>query len=68
MCRCCCRTPPQTAAVCLSCSTGAVLTWCPKDSLVRNMLGTLKSKDKPVDLKVYPVHVTKDGNIWTKLR
>jgi nitrite reductase/ring-hydroxylating ferredoxin subunit len=50
------------------CSTGAVLKWCPQDSAIRGLLGTLKSKDKAVPLKVYPVHVTKDGSVWTKLR
>lgn len=49
-------------------STGAVLKWCPKDNPVRGLLGTLKSKEDPVDLQVYPVHISKDGNIWTKLR
>lgn len=49
-------------------STGAVLKWCPKDNLVRGLLGTLKSKEKPVDLTVYPVHIAGDGGIWTKLR
>lgn len=49
-------------------SSGAVLKWCPKDNPIRGLLGTLKSKETPVDLTVYPVHVTKDGNVWTKLR
>lgn len=60
--------PLFAVCVCVCCSTGAVLTWCPKDNPVRSLLGTLKSKDQPVDLKVYPVHVTQDGSVWTKLR
>lgn len=57
-----------SAFLLLMCSSGAVLKWCPKDTPVRGLLGTLKSKDTPVDLVVYPVHVTKDGGVWTKLR
>lgn len=48
-------------------ATGAVLKWCPKDNPMRSLLGTLKSVEKSTPLKVYPVHITKDGNIWTKL-
>lgn len=48
-------------------ATGAVLKWCPRDNPMRNLLGTLKRAEKATPLKVYPVHVTKDGNIWTKL-
>ena len=48
-------------------ATGAVLKWCPKDNAMRSLLGTLKSREKSMPLKVYPVHITKDGNIWTKL-
>eukprot|EP00882_Tetradesmus_deserticola_P019273 GHRQ01020734.1.p1 GENE.GHRQ01020734.1~~GHRQ01020734.1.p1 ORF type:complete len:110 (+),score=27.09 GHRQ01020734.1:214-543(+) len=48
-------------------ATGAVLKWCPKDSPMRSLLGTLKSTVKATPLQVYPVHVTQDGSIWTKL-
>eukprot|EP00877_Chromochloris_zofingiensis_P012016 jgi/Chrzof1/7068/Cz02g09170.t1 len=47
--------------------TGAVLKWCPKDSLVRNVLGTLKSNQEPTPLKAYPTYVTSKGDIWVKL-
>ena len=47
--------------------TGAVVTWCPKDTPVRNVLGTLKGSAQPQPLPVYPVHITKDGNIFIKL-
>lgn len=46
---------------------GAVLKWCPKDNPMRSLLGTLKSTVKATPLQVYPVHVTQDGSIWTKL-
>ncbi|WIA30630.1 hypothetical protein OEZ86_000708 [Tetradesmus obliquus] len=48
-------------------ATGAVLKWCPKDTRVRSLLGTLKSTVQATPLQVYPVHVTQDGSIWTKL-
>jgi hypothetical protein len=48
-------------------STGAVLKWCPADNPMRGLLGTLKSRADPTPLKVYPVHVTGDGSIYTKL-
>jgi len=40
--------------------TGKVVSWCPKNSLVRNVLGSLKDKSEPVDLPVYPVDVRGD--------
>lgn len=55
--------PPTSPA-----RAGAVLTWCPKDgNPMRSLLGTLKGKVEPTPLKVFPVHVTKDGDVWTKL-
>jgi hypothetical protein len=48
-------------------AAGAVLKWCPKDNPVRSLLGTLKSTVQATPLQVYPVHVTQDGSIWTKL-
>ncbi len=41
--------------------TGKVVSWCPKNSLVRNVLGSLKDKSEPVDLPVYPVDVRGDA-------
>ena len=46
-------------------TTGAVLEWCPKNNLLRNFLGGLKEKEKPVPLRVYPVVIGADG-IYTK--
>ena len=40
--------------------TGKVVSWCPKNSLVRNVLGSLKDKEEPVDLPVYAVDVRGD--------
>ena len=40
--------------------TGKVVSWCPKNSLVRNVLGRLKDKEEPVDLPVYAVDVRGD--------
>ena len=46
--------------------TGEVLEWCPKSgNPLRFMLGSLKEKEKPVPLQVYPVVVSSDG-IYTK--
>jgi nitrite reductase/ring-hydroxylating ferredoxin subunit len=47
--------------------TGAVITWCPKDTPVRSVLGTLKGTAQPQPLPVYPVHIPKDGSIFIKL-
>ncbi|QDZ23357.1 Rieske-like [2Fe-2S] domain-containing protein [Chloropicon primus] len=46
--------------------TGEVLEWCPKNNLLRNFLGGLKEKEKPIPLKVYPVVVGPDDGIYTK--
>ncbi|GBF87826.1 hypothetical protein Rsub_00537 [Raphidocelis subcapitata] len=49
-------------------ATGAVLKWCPSEgNLVRAALGTLKSKQPQVPLKVYPTNVTTDGTLSVKL-
>eukprot|EP00879_Flechtneria_rotunda_P002047 GHRR01002226.1.p1 GENE.GHRR01002226.1~~GHRR01002226.1.p1 ORF type:complete len:225 (+),score=52.89 GHRR01002226.1:244-918(+) len=48
-------------------ATGAVLKWCPKDNPMRTFLSTLKSAAEVTPLKVYPVHITQQGSIWTKL-
>ncbi|KAI7843646.1 hypothetical protein COHA_002885 [Chlorella ohadii] len=36
-------------------ATGKVLSWCPKNTLARKVLGGLKDRAEPVDLPVYPV-------------
>lgn len=36
---------------------GKVLSWCPKNTVARKLLGGLKDKSEPVDLPVYPVEV-----------
>jgi nitrite reductase/ring-hydroxylating ferredoxin subunit len=46
--------------------SGRVVSWCPKNSLVRNVLGSLKDKTEPEDLPVYPVEVRGD-DIWVNL-
>lgn len=38
-------------------ATGKVLSWCPKNTAVRSVLGALKDRSEPVDLTVYPVKV-----------
>ncbi|PRW39061.1 (2Fe-2S) ferredoxin [Chlorella sorokiniana] len=38
-------------------ATGKVLSWCPKNTLARKVLGGLKDRAEPVDLPVYPVQV-----------
>ena len=37
--------------------SGKVLSWCPKNSPVRSLLGGLKDKSEPVDLPVFPVQL-----------
>jgi hypothetical protein len=44
-----------------------VLTWCPKDSLVRNLLGALKAKAEPVNLQVFNTRVEPDGTVLVQL-
>ena len=34
-----------------------VLSWCPKNTLGRKILGALKDRSSPVDLPVYPARV-----------
>lgn len=51
-----------------SLETGEVLKWCPKDTPMRNVLGTLKKVEKPVNLKVYPVVIEPDTSIYVKMR
>jgi len=44
-----------------------VLTWCPKDNLMRNLLGALKSKSDPVRLMVFDTQLQSDGTVLVKL-
>ena len=46
--------------------TGKVISWCPKNNLLRRILGTLKDNVAPVDLTVHAVS-TKGGDVWVKL-
>lgn len=46
-------------------TTGEVIQWCPKNNLVRSMLGALKGAVDPIPLPVYPVKVEADGTILT---
>ena len=43
--------------------TGEVIEWCPKNNFLRNILGAMKEKEKPIPLKVYPVVLASDGSI-----
>ena len=38
-------------------ASGKVLSWCPKNTAVRSVLGALKDRSDPIDLQVYPVKV-----------
>merc|ERR1711924_113603 len=46
-------------------ATGEVIEWCPRNNLLRELLGRLKENEKPKALKVYPVVLGSDG-IYTK--
>eukprot|EP00873_Tetraselmis_striata_P029033 jgi/Tetstr1/449297/TSEL_003812.t1 len=41
-------------------NTGDVITWCPKNTFFRKVVGSLKDKSAPVPLKVYPAKVKGD--------
>ena len=45
---------------------GAVKTWCPQNTAARRLLGTMKSKEDPVPLRMYPVRVVEGGRIEVK--
>ena len=46
-------------------TTGEVITWCPKNTVIRSALGTLKGNAEQVPLPVYPTRVEADGKIFT---
>ena len=46
-------------------TTGAVITWCPKNNPIRKALGTLKASAEPVPLPVYPTRMEADGSVLT---
>ena len=46
--------------------SGEVALWCPRDSAVRKLLGTLKQVVDPVPLRTYPVVAAQDGRIYSK--
>ena len=50
-------------------SSGQVLEWCPTEGQgpVRAVLGALKSKQPPINLKVYPTRIEADGSLLVKL-
>lgn len=48
-------------------ATGKVLDWCPKNTPVRALLGTLKAKEQPERLKTYETAITESGNLYAKL-
>ena len=48
-------------------ASGKVLSWCPKNNLVRSVLGALKDKSEPIDLTVYPVRVVDNKKVLVKL-
>ena len=45
---------------------GAVLSWCPKNTVLRKVLGSLKDKAEPEALPVYPVRM-KGSAVWVNL-
>ena len=47
--------------------TGEVIKWCPGGGIIRNVLSSLKEKEAPVPLTVYPVKIGPDGEIYVKL-
>jgi nitrite reductase/ring-hydroxylating ferredoxin subunit len=47
-------------------ASGRVLSWCPKNNALRSVLGALKDKAEPTDLKTFPVEV-KGGAVYVKL-
>lgn len=47
-------------------ATGKVLSWCPKNTLARQVLGGLKDKTEPQDLPVYPVQLRPGGKVAVK--
>ena len=47
--------------------TGKVITWCPKNNLLRRVLGSLKDKVEPVDLPVYPTRVENGRTVYVNL-
>jgi nitrite reductase/ring-hydroxylating ferredoxin subunit len=46
-------------------TTGDVITWCPKNNVIRTALGTLKGAADPIPLPVYPARVEADGTVLT---
>lgn len=40
-----------------------VLSWCPKNTPLRKVLGALKDTSQPVDLRVYPTEV-RGEEVW----
>jgi nitrite reductase/ring-hydroxylating ferredoxin subunit len=46
--------------------SGKVVAWCPKNNPLRQVLGSLKDKSEPVDLRVYPVEIRKE-KVWVNL-
>ena len=38
-------------------AAGKVLSWCPKNTAARKVLGALKDHSDPVDLPMHPVQV-----------
>ncbi|KAK9915717.1 hypothetical protein WJX75_003085 [Coccomyxa subellipsoidea] len=46
--------------------SGKVLEWCPRNNPVRFLLGALKEKSQPKDLRVYPARVNGEGKIFVK--
>ncbi|KAL6767295.1 hypothetical protein ACKKBG_A39405 [Auxenochlorella protothecoides x Auxenochlorella symbiontica] len=48
-------------------ASGKVLSWCPKNNLFRKAIGSLKDKQDPIDLEVYPVKLASRGRLLVKL-
>jgi nitrite reductase/ring-hydroxylating ferredoxin subunit len=47
-------------------ATGKVISWCPKNTAVRKVLGALKDRAEPQDLPVFPVRL-EGSAVWVKL-
>ncbi|KAG0565082.1 hypothetical protein M758_8G158300 [Ceratodon purpureus] len=65
-------TPGDAQIECPLCHTkfsledGKVVEFCPKDGPIAWAIGTLKSKETPVDAKVYSARISKSGRVYVR--
>lgn len=45
---------------------GKVVEYCPKDGPIAWAIGSLKSKEAPVDAKVYSARISKSGRVYVR--